>query len=285
MQVLTFKQYISEAGSPRTVPISAKSAFETIDKHCQAFARSMSKQLIYRGGSGFDGFRTYHGNSNSGNPRKSANTANYFTLWHDNHPDWSEFPKRSRSFICSNDFDIANNFGDTHLLIPYDDAHIGVVPEEDLFGAITSPIGEDLSIFNTTINAVLDCVGKEYKLADGIETYKQLVDRLKLATLQVLEAAPINMRKYLVLEAIDHMNQYNAKTYLEVVDKCYSPKDFSQGKASSIKLPNVGCELYIQGEGVFLPYSELSYDRKKYTEEYIELLQLAVGKYNWNLDA
>ena len=280
--MLTFKQYISEAGSPRTVPVSVKSAFETIDKHCQAFARSMDKQQIYRGGSGFDGFRTYHGNSNSGNPRKSANTANYFTLWHDNNPGWSDFPKRSRSFICANDFNIAHSFGDTHLLVPYDSAHIGVVPAEDLFGAITSPIGEDLSVFNETIRAVLDVVVAEYKLQDGIETYKQLVDRLKLATLKVLEGAPINLATYNVRDAIGHMDEMDAKTYLEVVDKQYSPKGFKHGAASSIILPKDGSELYLQGEAVFLPHS---HERATYPEEYTQLFQLAVKKYNWDIDA
>ena len=279
--MLTFKQYISEAGSPRTVPVSAKSAFETIDKHCQAFARSMSKQQIYRGGSGFDGFTTYHGNSNSGNPRKSANTENYFTLWHDNNPDWSDFPKRSRSFICSNDIDIAGSFGDVHLLVPYDDAHIGVVPDEDLFGAIISPDGDYLSVFNEIIKAVLDAVSTEHKLNNHITTYDQLSDYLKLATMELLEKS----KSHLIRKAIGHMDQYDAKTYYEVVRRCYNPKNFKEGKASSIVLSKDVNELYIQGEAVFLPYSYRSFDRKAYPKEYTQLLQLAVEKYNWDIDA
>ena len=287
----TFKQFISEQhGSNRTVRISPKAAFELIAEHCPGVARQMKKQIIYRGGSGMNNEDPYHANSNVGKPRRSANTANYFTLWHDNHPDWADFPKRSRSFICSNDYSIANNFGDVHILVPYDNAHVGVVPDEDLFGAIGSPDGEDLSQFNEIITDVLEVVQKEHGL-EHPRTYAELKKQLGLATRELLQSASDKQGKHQwtsnIDYALEHMKQTTSLTYYGVVDEMYSPKDkgFRHGKADTIKLPKEGCELYVQGEGILLPWSERKSERERFQDGYMELLEYAIGKYGWDLDA
>ena len=283
INALTFKQYLHEGhGSSRTIPISPKQAFENIAEHCAGVARQMKKQVIYRGGSGMGNDHAYHGNSNVGKPRRSANTANYFTLWHDNDREWADFPKRSRSFICASDYDVANAFGDVHILVPYDNAHVGVVPDEDLFGAIVSPDGEYLNEFNDVISAALSVVQKELD-RDHADTWPELKKQLGLATRELLEEHDGDDA---IKIALRWMEETTSLTLYGVVMEVFSPKGkgFKQGTAASIVLPTAPSELYVQGEGIFLPWSVRESEREKFEEGYIELLQHAIEKYGWDLD-
>lgn len=65
--------------------------------------------------------------------RKSANTKNYYTLLFDHIlPEWKSFPKRSRSFICSNDFD-SHGHSYNYTVYPTDDPLIGICPKGDMW--------------------------------------------------------------------------------------------------------------------------------------------------------
>jgi hypothetical protein len=66
--------------------------------------------------------------------RKSANTRNHYTLLMDNLPSWQNYPKRSRSLICSTSKSRAGDFGNLYLVVPFDNASIGVCSDHDLWG-------------------------------------------------------------------------------------------------------------------------------------------------------
>jgi hypothetical protein len=277
--MITFKQYLSEAGtsqqSPRTSPISPENAFELIDKHCSAFAHSMDHQQLFRGGSG-----TTHpnkcllGNSNVGEPRRSANTSNYFTWWADNHPDWKNFPKRSRSFICSSDYFTADQYGTAMLFVPYDNAHVGVVPADDLFNAIGSPQDGTLDDENDITRTVLLAVHEEHKDEERPTSYEAFVRQLKLADMELLQRHTAFSG---MVDAIKNMKHFKATTYYDVIRGMFNPKDFKEGKASSIKLPR-DSEIYVQGEAILLPlFNEGA------PPTYDALLDEAKKKYNWKL--
>ncbi len=66
--------------------------------------------------------------------RKSANTLNYYTLLLDNVlPEWKEYPKRSRSFICTTELTKTYLYGNTYQVYPIGDPLIGICPEADLW--------------------------------------------------------------------------------------------------------------------------------------------------------
>lgn len=45
--------------------------------------------------------------------RKPANSSSgYYNIWIDNASEWKEYPKRSKSIICTNDRDVAKSYGD-----------------------------------------------------------------------------------------------------------------------------------------------------------------------------
>jgi hypothetical protein len=64
-------------------------------------------------------------------PRRSANTMNYYTEWVANSAKWAQFPKRNRSLICTTNRSYAEGYGDTRVVVPVADTTIGVCPDND----------------------------------------------------------------------------------------------------------------------------------------------------------
>jgi len=89
--------------------------------------------------------------------RKSANTNNYYTWLIDSDPAWSEFPKRSKSLICSSFESYTFGFGDViYRVIPFNDAKIGVASKSDFWISFKKGLkdiyGEiDLDDFNSIL--------------------------------------------------------------------------------------------------------------------------------------
>jgi hypothetical protein len=96
--------------------------------------------------------------------RDSRNTQNYYTLLFDNLPSWQEYPKRSRSLICSTSYSWAKGYGSqTYLILPFDGAKFGVCPEKDIWFSFYYLLGKksldrmnfvfaDLKLPTTTFN-------------------------------------------------------------------------------------------------------------------------------------
>ena len=107
--------------------------------------------------------------------RKSSNSFNYYTLWLDNDPDWAEYPKRSKSLICSSSFTIANSYGSVVVVIPLTDCKIGICPEHDIWNGFGSLGNLD------SITAWLNYRFKEKWPGQENEniTYQQLIQKLK----------------------------------------------------------------------------------------------------------
>jgi len=66
--------------------------------------------------------------------RSSANTSNYYTILIDNFLNpWKQYPKRSRSFICSTSEDYAEAYGQVYQVYPIGDPIIGFCPQRDIW--------------------------------------------------------------------------------------------------------------------------------------------------------
>jgi hypothetical protein len=65
--------------------------------------------------------------------RKSANTSNISTLLFDNSPYNIKYPKRSKSLICTSNYNRATLYGDVYRVIPFDGAKIAVCPDYDFW--------------------------------------------------------------------------------------------------------------------------------------------------------
>lgn len=67
--------------------------------------------------------------------RKSANTKNYYTLIMSSSPKWSKYPPRNLSLICSTNYQFASDYGMPLVVLPENNARIGICSEEDLWAS------------------------------------------------------------------------------------------------------------------------------------------------------
>lgn len=67
---------------------------------------------------------------------------NHHTLFLNNLKNWSYYPKRSRSLICSMDRDVASAYGTPYVVIPFDGASIGIAPKDDIWYSFKTGLKE-----------------------------------------------------------------------------------------------------------------------------------------------
>jgi len=68
--------------------------------------------------------------------RTSANTHNYYTWWIDDiDPRWKNYPKRSKSFICSTNEHISAGYGKNFLMIPTKETTVGICSADDMWNS------------------------------------------------------------------------------------------------------------------------------------------------------
>lgn len=87
--------------------LEIEEAIHLLNKHCKnALWMLEENKSIYRGdvSNEKNSFTTIDTNLTT---RKSQNTSNYYTMILDNHPEMKDFPKRSKSLICSTSLDDA----------------------------------------------------------------------------------------------------------------------------------------------------------------------------------
>jgi len=75
--------------------------------------------------------------------RRSRNTANFYTILFDHIlPEWAQYPKRSRSFICSVNEEKARAYGDLYRVYPIGDPLIGICPKRDIWDCFPFEISD-----------------------------------------------------------------------------------------------------------------------------------------------
>lgn len=87
--------------------------------------------VIYRGVWDYNGYAIV--DPTKGKLRRSLNTTNEYTLIIDNSPLWKDYPKRSRSLVCSTNYKQAEMFGDVGIVIPKNGTNIGECPDGDFW--------------------------------------------------------------------------------------------------------------------------------------------------------
>lgn len=242
----TFKEYLlgEDTRKARTQVVSVADFIKWADSNAQAYLNGSN--FLYRGGSGDrqKGLRIGNAAGKGITPRQSANTANNYTLWIDNHPSFRGWPKRSLSFIGTDDRDVAEGFGGAAMLIVADNAKVGVVGKSDLWETPLPPT--DFTIED--LNGVTS-----YLLEDNIDSYESLVSALKgLGAEEVSASLEGQSRMYDdLLEFI--VNSRNLNNLYDVWDALVKPKIFA-GKTTGAKIGNVAGEVWIQGEVGFIPH-------------------------------
>lgn len=239
---MKFKSYLNESQqyehSERSKAITENEAVDLIKKHCKKSWKAYAdrKTYIYRGIRSVGGPYLYT-DPTKGPPRVSANTLNFYTLWIDNDPTWKDFPKRSRSLICSNDFQGASGYGRVFLVFPYDNAKIGVCPSHDMWWSFMKSEVEDLDDFNSAIAWIIERLGLAtyHEMKSLSFTYKAFLDLIKQVGKRYMDAyADVGIQKRRWL--------YSARTFEENIRRVLDPK------ANKFKVVNPGVKLPDQRE-------------------------------------
>lgn len=245
--MITFKQFITESREQRTKEISVDEAISLMKAHCMDAINAGS--VLYRGGPQRP---VMVGDTALGPDRVSASTFNYYTLFVDNSTSWSKFPKRSRSFIGSTSKDGAYDVGiGVCLMIPFDDAKIGVCPNSDFWISFEDRMteGGDLSTFMDGVHRVFN----DHRI-EIPQNYEQLKTALKQVTYESTRACEglktIN-RTY--CDEIAKMIDKYGTTLHDVFESILVPKGFDVCTPRQVhKYNNKNREVFLQGKAVFI---------------------------------
>lgn len=251
---MRFKQFISES---RGRDITLKEAAEWIKKN----SKTMMEELTLDGVQ----YLLYRGKKNAPNPqmgnasesvRMSANTSNEYTLLIDSSPTWKNFPKRSKSFICTTSLQYAETYGQVQMVFPKDSAMIGCAGAKDFWIAFASPRMLDifsLKDLNDYINRMLDLTGQDSHQTDA----KVLRERLRKITDEAIsaEADPDNHYAKLTLTAMKRLKVNNMEALL---DKMLDPAENGQDAFHLSEWENfysINSEYWFSDDAVFVPVS------------------------------
>lgn len=208
-------------------------AVELIKKNCFDIVKTYSKTKgrIYRGASGIDDYYDYQiVDPTKGKLRRSKNTRNYYTLLMDNLTPWNVYPKRSRSIVCSTNIHKASGYGNLYVVLPYNNAKIGVCPSEDIWDSFEQSIKQNLNTFNRILQSLLS-VGKESVL-DIDKNWKTLLANFKdseayiqsgLYAMDTIDAKPKIWNGYDLYDTI-YDKIVNGQSYRQIFNTMLDPK-------------------------------------------------------------
>lgn len=247
-----FYQYINESyGISRVEPISESDAKDSIRYNCK---KSAENTPIYRGVKSFGNPFGFGNSENMEELRKSANTANYYTLIIDNSKEWSSFPKRSKSFVCTTNIKYAGNYGNIYRVVPFDGTSIGVCPKGDIWDSF--PRIESLSTINDVISLAASMLDLDIKKMQN--DYKYLLKSLDKigedywnAREKGSEPNWLKMQSFTIIPFFKKFDKSGMK-FSDYFISALSPK---QNKFKLIKAGNkvpTSKEIWFQGKAVFI---------------------------------
>ena len=141
---------------------------------------SFANSQIFRG---IEGGPAYGYIDPSNFKRKSAHTKNYYTLIIDNSENWSEYPDRSKSIVCTTGQRAASNYGDTYLVIPEGSPSVGIAPARDIWFSFDRKLREinlsTLSVLNEVIHDLSLVILDESPPEKSYSEFKSFIQKLQ----------------------------------------------------------------------------------------------------------
>lgn len=155
-------------------------AKQKIAEHCQDVIKN--NIWIYRGIPNTSEY--LFGNATFSPPRKSANTYNFATLIIDNSTEWQEFPKRSKSYICSSSKNYAGGYGKLYRVYPYDGANIGICSGRDIWWSFKQTMDKldisSIDALNQTLKKLFEAVLNKNQVDLSYDALKQACEEIDI---------------------------------------------------------------------------------------------------------
>lgn len=266
---MQFKQFLLNEAKNIIIEIDKKTAVQTIKNNCKDFLNlyKKSKNLLYRGSRSTNGSFSY-GDSSKGT-RKSKNTENYYTLIIDNSSDWKQYPKRSKSFICTTSKNYAGDYGIPNLVFPKDGTSFGICPKGDIWNSFKT-VEYDLEKFNSYIGSIGHAFDVKI-LDDTNENFKNSLLKLSKKINSKKFDSYNDYKNYFVAHGDDRNLQYDNYKNFNVSRKFYENSDNIYKFLSSLLKPTEfklqttsnfsvvgsgGKEVWFSGPAVFVNLEE-----------------------------
>jgi hypothetical protein len=182
---MRFKSFLLE--SWRSKVLKPNEAFHILRTKCSE-AMSLNEPMVCRGMDKLSQDQEeeeFQLSTPSKFERTSANTSNEYTLLLDNLPSWKEYPKRSRSLICSNakGSRYAYGFGYVGIVIPFNGAKFGVCEQNDFWKSVDllrNYSFDGPQALNLELQRVFERAG--IKIPNKNTDYNKLMDALEFGT-------------------------------------------------------------------------------------------------------
>ena len=260
--MITFKQFISEAAvdkTPKYKSLNVEQAIDMLNKNCKNALWMLSENHpIYRG----DSDRSLYANTSrkgfatvntSKTMRQSENTTNFYTEILDNHPDRQHFPKRSKSFIGSTKFSVAKIYGRPYVMIPFDNAKIGLVGKLDMWETVIKIFNTKTEIHyvNDVLKLLLTNKGKNLQNGQVIKALQDFDRRLKQN-----DADAISRLEYVMPLASDRLLKKYKTDFFNTVMAAYSEEATGHKSVTTATMPRsyLG-EVWVEGNVVMIQSS------------------------------
>ena len=188
-----------------------------------------------------------------GTARVSVNTSNHYTVIFDNHPEMKDFPKRSKSLICSTSFSKASDYSERYsepfIVLPTNDSTVGFTGEQDIWNTYITLAGVTMSL--SSVNYMFEHLGiKDRSIQDFYDFQEKLRDKASDEFLKLDQALTNN-------NVIDGSSQYKSmvNNFVNCVFEAYSPKNtgFYSKNSSSFSMADMDDqELWVDGHVILL---------------------------------
>lgn len=198
---------------------------DLIIKNCTEFVNSNSEPKIFRG---MREVRSPHYNPNtvkqelkqyyivepSSDLRKSHNTENYYTLYIDNAPEWSMFPKRE--IICTTSKTHSSWYGSTYVVVPFDGAKFGVCPDMDIWDTFENRCGLSPNVLFELFRKIANSVNADEKVFLNDTNFNVFKQQMLSITKEESDSYQWNQIETL----------RNCQNLYEYFQKIFSPQDY-----------------------------------------------------------
>lgn len=254
--MISFKNFINESALIVSNTFDSKDdILKIINTKCSNFSWMLDKSTLYRGDKTFDSlFSSPAAIINTSNSFRTSKTiSNWYTLILDNSPDYKDFPKRSKSLICTNSIKYASEFSDDtsrdlYNVIPTSNSSIGSVGKSDMW-KIKIKIPDIGSFEITQFGDFLDSL-KKYNLNDKDWTSFSKVDKLLKNDKEAREYFAKSFNYVLLTDLIENNFDNFMDNFLKTIEYAYSPKvtGISLATPENIESKHSSNEYWISGQ-------------------------------------
>lgn len=262
-------KYYAFLSENRTDKITEEQFYQLLNKNCSNFLRTNT--TLYRG---MKKHFAYGYVDPTKHIRKSKNTSNYYTILFDEIlPSWKNWPKRSKSVICSTSITEARAYGIIYRVYPFNDSKIGMTSYQDIWWSMQgNGFPHDLDGLNSALinlSIVFNYDLREDKqsilgLFKKIDQYNitYVVDKLK--------------EKYNKL-SIDLVSKKGNKSMIEHLSNIFDPfqNNFKLYNSSNYK-HHADREVFIEGKCLMI-YNQLEDDKELHNKAN-DAVKLLLGK-------